>query len=353
MEEVIKIIKELQANSGKRLQEKTNYPASTIHSYLKWNKDQNKFSVNEYNKTNAKCVIIDEASMVDTYLFDSLLKGLRVDTKIIMVGDYNQLPSVGPGQLLKDLIESETTNVIYLKELYRQQEGSSIITLARDVNEGILDREVFLDKEDLEFITSNSNMIEDIKKIHLSYKDYDYQNIQVLAPMYKGLLGIDNLNKELQETLNPKSKNKKELQVGDVVYREKDKILQLVNMPEERIFNGDIGIIYSIENNTITIDFDSNLVRFTASNFKNFKHGYAISIHKSQGSEFDIVILPVINSYKRMLYRKLYYTAITRSKKKLYILGDIEALKYSINNNIQDLRKTTIKEKLIKKIVKY
>ncbi len=339
--------------AGKRLQEKTNYPASTIHSYLKWNKDQNKFSVNENNKSNAKFVIIDEASMVDTLLFDNLLRGLKIDTKIIMVGDYNQLPSVGPGQLLKDLIESEMIETIYLKELYRQQEGSSIITLARDINEGLLDYEVFSDTDDLELFTNNVDIITKIKELYLEYKNHDYQNIQVLAPMYKGLLGIDNLNKELQKTLNPSSKTKKELRIGDVTYREKDKVLQLVNMPEEKIFNGDLGIIHSIDNKTITIDFDSTLVRFTASNFKNFQHGYAISIHKSQGSEFDIVILPVVNAYKRMLYRKLYYTAVTRSKKKLYILGDMGAFEYSISNNIQDLRKTTIKDRLIKRIIKY
>ena len=167
--------------------------------------------------------------------------------------------------------------------------------------------------------------------------------------MYKGINGIDNLNKVLQEIFNPKSKGKNELVVGDVTYRECDKVLQLVNMPDERIFNGDIGIISSINNKEIVIDYDINQVKFTPANFNKFKHGYAISIHKSQGSEFDTVVIPVVSSYNKMLYRKLYYTAITRSKKKLIMIGDIKALKAAAVNNNQDVRMTTIKDKLIKK----
>ena len=167
--------------------------------------------------------------------------------------------------------------------------------------------------------------------------------------MYKGLNGIDNLNKMLQNIFNPKSKNKKEIVVGDITYRECDKILQLVNMPDERIFNGDIGTISRIDNKDIIIDYDGNEIRFTPANFNKFKHGYAISIHKSQGSEFDTVVIPVTTSYNKMLYRKLYYTAITRSKKKLIIIGDIRALKMASINNNQDVRMTTIKDKIIKK----
>lgn len=336
--------------ASKRLTEKTLLPASTIHSFLKWNKDLDKFAVNEYNKSDAKLVIIDEASMVDVPLFHSLLKGLRLDTKIIMVGDYNQLPSVGPGQLLKDLIESNVLNVISLKMLYRQGEDSNIITIAHDINNGVVDESIFNNNSDLYFINAENSVINDIGKIGKKYSDYDFRNFQILVPMYKGVNGIDNLNKYLQEIFNPPSKNKKELVVGDVIYREHDKILQLVNMPEERIFNGDIGIISKIDKKEIFVDFDTNQVKFTSSNFNKFKHGYAISIHKSQGSEFDIVVLPVVQGYNKMLYRKLYYTAVTRSKKKLIILGDINALKYASSNNSQDVRKTTIKEKIIKKI---
>ena len=334
--------------ASKRLTEKSLFPASTIHSFLKWNKEADKFAVNEYNKSEARLVIIDEASMIDVPLFHSLLKGLRIDTKIIMVGDYDQLPSVGPGQLLKDLIESEQLNVISLKELYRQGEDSSIITLAHDINCGEVNDSIFNVNYDLDFIKTN-NIVNSLKEIVESYKDESYNDFQVLVPMYKGINGIDNFNKILQDIFNPKSKSKKELVVGDITYRECDKVLQLVNMPDERIFNGDIGTISRIDNKEIIIDYDINEVRFTPANFNKFKHGYAISIHKSQGSEFDTVVLPVTSSYSKMLYRKLYYTAVTRSKKKLIVIGDLNALKAASINNNQDIRMTSIKDKIIKK----
>ena len=233
--------------------------------------------------------------------------------------------------------------------LYRQGMDSNIITLAYDVNRGVLDEELFNIGDDLEFIQTSDSVVESIKDVARQFKDYDYHDFQVLVPMYKGVNGIDHLNKILQDIFNPKDKNKKEILIGDTIYREKDKVLQLVNMPEEKIFNGDIGVISSINNKEIVIDFDFNQVKFTPSNFHKFKLGYAISIHKAQGSEFDVVVIPVVKSFYKMLYRKLYYTAITRSKKKLILLGDISSLKYASSNNLQDVRNTTIKEKIIKK----
>ena len=233
--------------------------------------------------------------------------------------------------------------------LYRQGHDSNIITLAHDINNGVVDEETFNIGNDLEFIETEDNVLKNLGSICQNYKKDDYSNFQILVPMYKGINGIDNLNKYLQEIFNPKSKNKKEIIVGEVTYREHDKILQLVNMPEERIFNGDIGIISRIDKKEIIVDFDTNQVKFTASNFNKFKHGYAISIHKSQGSEFNTVIIPVVKSYNKMLYRKLYYTAVTRTKNKLIILGDMNALKYASANNSQDVRKTAIKEKIIRK----
>ena len=334
--------------ASKRLTEKSLFPASTIHSFLKWNKETDRFQVNEHNKSDVKLVIIDEASMVDVLLFSSLLKGLLMDTRIVMVGDYDQLPSVGPGQLLKDLIESNILNVISLKTLYRQTENSSIITLAHDINNGIIDESIFNVKPDLDFIETK-NVLEVLSEISDTYSDSSYNDFQVLVPMYKGINGIDNFNKKLQSIFNPKSKNKKELTSGESTYRECDKVLQLVNMPDDRIFNGDIGIISKIDNKEIVIDFDNNEVRFTPANFSKFKHGYAISIHKSQGSEFDIVVLPVVKDYGKMLYRKLYYTAVTRSKTKLILIGEMDALKAAVKNNNQDIRMTSIKEKLLDK----
>jgi len=175
----------------------------------------------------------------------------------------------------------------------------------------------------------------------------DYKDFQILVPMYKTLNGIDCINRVVQEIFNPKSKLKKEIKVGDVIYREEDKVLQLTNMPEENIFNGDIGIIDSIDKKEIVINFDDNYVRFTPSNFNNFKHGYAISIHKAQGSEFKTVVIPVVKEYNKMLYRKLYYTGVTRAKKELYIVGDIFSLRRAASNNNSDIRRTSIKDKLI------
>ena len=335
--------------ASKRLSESTIFPSTTIHRFLKWNKDLDKFAINEYNKSEVNFVIIDEVSMVDTYLLDNLLKGLKVDTKIILVGDYNQLPSVGPGQILKDIIDSNMIETICLNKLHRQKEGSNIIDLAYDINNGSINKEIFNKNDDLEFIKS-SNISLDIVSIASNYKNIDYKDFQVLVPMYITIDGIDNLNKILQSIFNPKSKTKKEIKVDDIIYREDDKILQLSNMPDENIFNGDIGVISRIEDKNIFIDFDGNIVKFTPSNFKNFKHGYAISIHKSQGSEFDTVLLPISRSYTKMLYRKLYYTAVTRSKKKLIILGDLDGLLYASKNNVTSDRKTTLKNGLIKKI---
>ncbi len=335
--------------ASKRLGEATLFPATTIHRFLKWNKENDKFSVNEYNKSKVSLVIIDEASMVDTYLFESLLRGLKTDTRIVLIGDYNQLPSVSPGQVLKDIIDSNVVDVVYLDKLHRQREGSNIIDLAYDINNGIVNKELFNSSDDLKYIPSN-NISEDIKKIAQKFKKEDYEDFQILAPMYKTLNGIDNLNKILQDVFNPKSSKKNEIKVDDVIYRENDKVLQLTNMPDDNVFNGDIGVIERIENKDIIINFDGNLVKYTPSGYKNFKHGYVISIHKSQGSEFDNVLLPVCNGYSKMLYRRLYYTAVTRSKKKLIILGDLSSLEYASINNASNNRRTTLKENLIKKI---
>lgn len=339
--------------ASKRISESTNLPASTIHRFLKWNKESNKFGINEYHKSSVDFVIIDEFSMVDTYLFDSLLKGLRYDTKIILVGDYNQLPSVGSGQLLKDMIESESLHVVKLKQLYRQKENSNIINLAYQINENKLDQTIFNQTDDLTFIPIPQNkVVEEIVNIASNYTDND-QIIQILAPMYKGINGIDNINISLQNVFNPESKSKKEIIINNVVYRENDKVIQLSNMPDENIFNGDIGYIETIKNGSkkeIYINFDGNIVRYTPANFQKFKHAYAISIHKSQGSEFDTVIIPLVNNYGKMLYRKLTYTAVTRVKKKLYLIGEIEALEKAIQNNESNIRRTTLKKFIIDNI---
>ncbi len=337
--------------AAKRMSETTFLPASTIHRFLKWNKETDKFQVNEYNKSNVEFVVIDEASMIDTYLMANLLKGLSVRCKIILVGDYDQLPSVGPGQVLSDLIQSETLPVNYLKELYRQGKDSNIIMLAHDIRNGKINENIFNKDEDLTFIKcSSGEVMSHIKEISSTYVDISYKKFQILAPMYKTMNGIDTINKELQDIFNTKKVAKKEMVVGDVLYREEDKVIELTNMPEENVYNGDIGIIEKITTGSkkeIHINYDGNTVKYTASNFHKFKPAYAISIHKAQGSEFDIVIIPVVKGFNKMLYRKLIYTGVTRCKKKLYLIGDIDAFKIAVANTQSNLRRSSIKDFLI------
>lgn len=336
--------------AAKRMSESTLLRASTIHRFLKWQKETNKFQVNEYNKSRVEFVIIDEASMIDTYLMASLLKGISANCKILLVGDDHQLPSVGPGQVLHDLIESNSLQKVELTELYRQGKDSNILTLAYDIRQGEVNEEVFNVGDDLTFIKATPDQVVDnVLEITDTYQDLSYKEFQILCPMYKTIAGIDEINRHVQNKVNPKTKNKKELQYGDVIFRENDKVLQLTNMPDENVYNGDIGIIKEIKTapkKEIIIDFDGNIVKYTPSNFNNFRLAYAISIHKAQGSEFDVVIIPIVRNFNKMLYRKLIYTAITRSKKKLYLIGDINALKYAVSNNNSDIRRTSIKDYL-------
>lgn len=336
--------------AAKRMSESTLLRASTIHRFLKWQKETNKFQVNEYNKSRVEFVIIDEASMIDTYLMASLLKGISANCKILLVGDDHQLPSVGPGQVLHDLIESNSLQKVELTELYRQGKDSNILTLAYDIRQGEVNEEVFNVGDDLTFIKATPDQVVDnVLEITDTYQDLSYKEFQILCPMYKTIAGIDEINRHVQNKVNPKTKNKKELQYGDVIFRENDKVLQLTNMPDENVYNGDIGIIKEIKTapkKEIIIDFDGNIVKYTPSNFNNFRLAYAISIHKAQGSEFDVVIIPIVRNFNKMLYRKLIYTGITRSKKKLYLIGDINALKYAVSNNNSDIRRTSIKDYL-------
>lgn len=334
--------------AAKRMSDATLMPASTIHRFLKWQKETNKFQVNEYHKSKAEVVILDESSMVDTLLMASLLRGISANCKVIMVGDSYQLPSVGPGQVLHDLISSSKLPVVELKELYRQGKDSNILTLAYDVRKGEVVDDVFNKEEDLTFIEcSDDDVISNLMDVSSTFKDLSYKNFQILAPMYKTKCGIDMINQRLQVIFNPKDKSKKELVVGDEIFREGDKVIELTNMPDENIYNGDIGIISQIVTQPakkITIDFDGNEVTFTAANFNKFRLAYAISIHKAQGSEFDVVVMPIVQGYRKMLYRKLVYTGITRSKKMLYLIGDKNALRQAVNNTSSDIRRTTIKD---------
>ena len=339
--------------ASKKMMESTGVSASTIHKYLGWDKERNMFRVDAYHPNQEDYIIVDETSMIDTVLMSSLLKGIKRDAKLILVGDYFQLPSVSQGQVLKDLIESEMLDVIKLNRLYRQNEDSYIINLAYEIKDKDLNEYFTNKKEDYNFIICDNdvviNNINEIVNKAIS-KGYDDKTIQVLAPMYKSINGIDNLNKSLQEIFNPFSPEKNEIIMSEVIYREGDKILQLVNDPDNNVFNGDIGYIVSINNRKTTeviIDYDGNYVTYPRDKFNNFRHGYAISIHKAQGSEFNMVIIPFVNSFKRMLYNKLVYTAVTRAKNKLILVGDPNSFIYGVKNDYIDNRKTTLKELII------
>ena len=339
--------------ASKKMMESTGVSASTIHKYLGWDKERNMFRVDAYHPNQEDYIIVDETSMIDTVLMSSLLKGIKRDAKLILVGDYFQLPSVSQGQVLKDLIESEMLDVIKLNRLYRQNEDSYIINLAYEIKDKDLNEYFTNKKDDYNFIICDNdvviNNINEIVNKAIS-RGYDDKTIQVLAPMYKSINGIDNLNKSLQEIFNPLSPEKNEIIMSEVIYREGDKVLQLVNDPDNNVFNGDIGYIVSINNRKTTeviIDYDGNYVTYPRDKFNNFRHGYAISIHKAQGSEFNMVIIPFVNSFKRMLYNKLVYTAVTRAKNKLILVGDPNSFIYGVKNDYIDNRKTTLKELII------
>ena len=339
--------------AAKRMSEACNFPASTIHRYLRWNKETNEFGYNSNNKAPCEFVIIDETSMIDIELLYNFFKAIKTNVKLVFIGDYNQLESVGPGNILKDLIDSQMINTIFLKEIYRQDQNSYITELAYEINYGELTESFLNKKDDYNFIGCDDENILKTTCILAKKaidKGYDIKNVQVLAPVYKGINGIDNLNKTLQKIFNPKSDEKNETYDGNVIYREKDKVLQLENMPDDNVFNGDIGFIEKINGSEITVNFDGNKVKYTPKEYKNIKHGYAISIHKAQGSEFEIVLMPITNAYKMMLYRKIIYTGITRAKKSLMLIGNPKAFYQGVYNNGTKKRNTLLKDILINKI---
>ena len=341
--------------ASKKMSTSTGLPASTIHRFLKWNKDTDEFQVNENNKNIQKLIIVDEVSMVDLPLMAALLKGINSYVKLVLVGDAFQLPSVGPGNILADLINSEIFNYIPLNYIYRQSDNSYIPYLAREIKNKDLQEEFTHKHDDYNFlITDNKDILGTIKRIVEVgiNKGFNENNLQVLAPMYKGDVGIDNLNRMLCDLFNP-LKSQREILYGDVIYKENDKVLQLVNDADNNVFNGDIGFIKRIVNEGnkeyITIDFDGNNVTYLKKDLKNIKHAYAISIHKSQGSEFDHVIIPITYYYGSMLYNKLLYTGVSRAKKSLILIGDASVFYKGVLNDYGNVRKTTLTDRLKEK----
>ncbi|WP_110066229.1 SF1B family DNA helicase RecD2 [Cytobacillus oceanisediminis] len=343
--------------AAKRMAESTGLPAVTIHRLLGWNGTEC-FDRHEESPLEGKILIVDETSMVDVWLANQLFKALPENMQVILVGDEDQLPSVGPGQVLKDLLRSKCIPTVRLTDIYRQAEGSSIIELAHEMKKGKLPVNISAQQADRSFIKCHPGQISDVVEkvvLNAKKKGYSSRDIQVLAPMYRGPAGIDKLNEILQEILNPNPDGtRKELAFGDVKYRIGDKVLQLVNQPENNVFNGDMGEIVSIfyaKENTekqdmVVVSFDGAEATYTRQDLNQITHAYCCSVHKSQGSEFPIVILPVVKSYYRMLRRNLLYTAITRSKQFLILCGEEEALKIGVERAEEQARLTTLSEKL-------
>lgn len=346
--------------AAKRLSESTGIEAVTIHRLLGWD-GQDTFEKDEQNPLSGRLLIIDEFSMVDVWLANHLFKAVQDDMQILIVGDEDQLPSVGPGQVLSDLLASGKIPVVKLNEVYRQKEGSKIIQLAHEIKNEELSADSLKNARDFSFIKANEpQIVQAVTTIFQKAMDkgIDPNNIQVLAPIYKTEAGINRLNSELQNMINKKTDRKREVKVMDTVYRVGDRVIQLVNQPEDGIFNGDIGEIAAIffENENkekkeqIVIAFDEKEIVYEKQDYSNFMLAYCISIHKSQGSEFPIVIMPVVSAYHRMLRKNLLYTAITRSKESLIICGDPEAFVRGVSTIDTNRRYTTLIEQLNMKL---
>lgn len=365
--------------AAKRMTEMTGEEAKTLHRLLEIGKIEkdNEFTIMNYEVApiDADVIIVDEASMVDIYLMNYLLNGIYQGTKLILVGDTDQLPSVGPGSVLKDIINSERIKTIFLDEIFRQAAQSKIIVNSHRVNDG----EYFLDKEEQEglkddffYIKEKSQDIMLDQIISLckgrlkNFGDYDFfENIQILSPTKKGLLGTKELNKKLQEELNPSSDEKNEKKVGEVIFREGDRVMQVKNNYDiywekgntlsltyesgTGIFNGELGKIVKIDflNKQIKILFDDEKEAWYAfSDMDQIEHAYAITVHKAQGSEFDVVIMVVTQSSTMLLTRNLLYTGLTRAKKLLILIGNDNVVKFMIQNADTKIRNTGLEYKL-------
>src|SRR5690625_90219 len=343
--------------AAKRLTESTGLPAVTIHRLLGWNGSDG-FEKNEDNQLSGCFLIVDEFSMVDIWLANNLFKALPDDIQILLVGDEDQLPSVGPGQVLTDLLEASTIPFVSLHEVYRQKEGSKIIQLAHKIKNTECDSESLENDKDFSFISCHPHHMKDaLTKIlnKAKEKGIHLKDIQALAPMYRSDVGIHAINQTLQQLINPKSQQKREVFFNnDTYFRVGDKVIQLVNQPEDNIFNGDIGEIVAIftedENKEnveqLVVAFDEREIVYERKDYVNIMHAYCISIHKAQGSEFPIIIMPIFSIYHRMLRKNLLYTGLTRAKQSLIILGEKRTFLKGVSTLDSNKRYTSLKENI-------
>lgn len=363
--------------AAKRMTETTGYEAKTIHRLLELTKlsddQENKYSFerNEMNPLETDVIIIDEMSMVDISLMHSLLKAVSVGTRLILVGDVNQLPSVGPGNVLKDIIESHNFNVVMLNKIFRQAADSDIIVNAHKINAG---EQISLDNKSKDFFflkrdASNiitAVMINLIKNKLPSYVKAAPFDIQVLTPMRKGELGVERLNQILQQALNPPDENKKEKEFHEMIFREGDKVMQIKNnynitweirssygiltQSGTGVFNGDAGEIKEINHfaEHLTVEFDDNrIVEYSFSQLDELELAYAVTIHKSQGSEYPAVILPILDGPKLLFNRNLLYTAVTRAKNCVMIVGSDTMVQFMIDNKNEQNRYTGLCKRIM------
>ena len=343
--------------AAKRLSESTGLPAQTIHRLLGFN-GQDKEEESE-REIEGKLLIVDEMSMVDTWLAHQLLRALNDKCQIVFVGDQDQLPPVGPGQVLKDLLASKAIPTVELSDVYRQADGSSIIELAHQMKMGQTPTNLTEKTSDRSFIPAYANQVPSVVQQVIGSalnKGFSIHDVQVLAPMYRGDAGIDALNKLIQEFVNPKKNAKtKEIQFGETTYRIGDKVLQLVNQPNSNVFNGDMGEIISIlkaketteKQDVMVISFDGIEVTYERSDLNQITLAYCCSIHKSQGSEFPMVIMPVVSGYSKMLRKNLLYTGLTRAKNFLILCGEPETFLRGIQNDSDILRQTSLSSRLL------
>jgi len=353
-EEVIKEAIKLVAPTGraaKRLREVTKHPATTIHKLLGYEGGDYYF-VTPDTPIIAKMIIIDEFSMVDISLASLLFSCLLPTTKVVIIGDSDQLPSVGPGNVLYDLIQSKEITVTKLNQIHRQAATSSIIMLANAIKEHSLPDDILSPLDDRRFIQADNSQIIPFIEYTISQaleKKMDLiSDIQVLVPTYKSEIGIDAINFHLQDKFNPV---KEQIQIAGKRFRVNDKVIQLINRQEKKVMNGDIGYIMTIDYEghkftNLTVMFDFGPVDYNSDEIEDLSLAYAISIHKAQGSEFPLVIVPFSFKYYIMLKRKLIYTAITRAKRYLIMMGSLDALKKGVIEE-EELRRTKLQKRLM------
>ena len=327
--------------AARRMNELTGLPSATIHRHLGMTGDDDTSHLDYY--LDADFIIVDELSMVDTWLANQLLSNISSNTKLLIVGDADQLPSVSPGQVLADLLKIPLLPQTKLEKIYRQSKDSTIVTLASQIQKGILPTDFTEKKADRSYFEARNEhipqMIERIVEAALR-SGIPAQDVQVLAPMYRGQAGIDHINQLMQNLINPAETEQIIFEATDCQYRQGDKVIHLVNDAESNVFNGDLGYITDLlpakytdsKQDELTINFDSNEVIYPRSEWYKIRLAYAMSIHKSQGSEFPVVILPITSSSHRMLQRNLIYTAITRAKSKLILLGEKSAFDFAVKN---------------------